>query len=126
MSRSKSEENHQLEHRILLQLFQLIADLRNPEETKIFLEGVLTDVELNTLVKRIAILYCLQQGWSYDQIREALQVSSATIAGMQTKLANDPGAALALKKIQADEWANKWTGKILQWLGVRRYAGTPG
>jgi uncharacterized protein YerC len=119
MQRKKKTVDLQLEQKITLQLYQLLSDLRTPEESKIFLQGLLTDMELNTLVKRIAILYCLQQGWSYEQIREQLKVSSATIASLQGKLNSDSGVILTLRKIHADEWAGKWSSKIMQWLGIR-------
>ena len=68
------------------------------------------------LAKRLAIAYWLKKGRSYQNIKNNLKVSSATIASVQSQMEN-PGFQLALKKIEADEWASNWSKKIKGFVG---------
>jgi hypothetical protein len=45
-----------------------------------------------------------------------LKVSSATIAEVSSSM-KSPGFARALKKIEAEEWANQWVEKIKKFVG---------
>ena len=71
---------------------------------------------LKVLVKRLAIAIFLDKGRSYENIRNILKVSSATIASVNEQMGN-PGIQLALRKIKADEWADEWTEKISGLVG---------
>ena len=92
-------------------LYQLFADLKTPQEAEAILKDILSDVELTTVAKRLAVAYWLANGRSYNNIKDNLKVSSATIATIQTMM-NKPGFKLALKKAEAEEWANQWAEKI--------------
>ena len=122
MQLSKQGVDEHIEQEMLDNFLQIIADIRTPQEAHLFLSGLLTDVELITFIKRIAIVQRLNQGDSYDAIRDLLKVSSATIATMQSR-SNHEGILLALKKIEADKWAEKWTKRILDLLGFRNSTG---
>ena len=92
-------------------LYHVIADLKDGKEIETFLNDFLNESELETFVKRLAVAYWLKKGRSYSNIKENLKVSSATIASIQETI-NKPGIKLALKKLEAEEWANVWSEKI--------------
>lgn len=119
MQLSKQLVDPKVDKQIRNVFFQVVADLRNAEEASVFLQDILTDAELIAIAKRLAIGLQLANGHSYDGIRRQLKVSSATIASIQEKLAHEGGFRLALRKIEADKWANQMTGKIMGWFGVK-------
>ncbi|MEN8253291.1 MAG: Trp family transcriptional regulator [Patescibacteria group bacterium] len=92
--------------------YQLLADLKNKAQVKLFLKDFLTESELNTLANRLAIIKLLNQGKSYAEINKKLKVSSATIAST-ANLLNKKGSKLAIEKIKLDEWVEKIIGKII-------------
>lgn len=108
---SQKNISKNLEKEVLGLLFQLIADLKNPQEAKTLLDDLLSKEELTVFAKRLAIAHYLDRGRSYQNIKDNLKVSSATIASVD-KFRKSPGMMLALKKIEAERWATEWTGKI--------------
>ena len=115
MRTSEKKLNPSLEREIYDTFAQTIADLRDSDETKIFLNDFLNETEYEAFAKRLAIAYWLKKGRSYSNIKENLKVSSATIATVQTMM-NLPGFKLALKKMEAEEWANQWAEKIKKFI----------
>ena len=111
MQASKQKINKNLEKEIFQTLYQLLVDLKTPEEAKSFLEEVLGKSETTALAKRLAIAYFLEHNRSYENIKQNLKVSSATIATVD-KARKSKGFVLALKKIEAEKWASGWAGKI--------------
>ncbi len=107
--------NLSLRNQITKTLAQLLVDLNDIKETNIFLEDFFNEGELETYAKRLAVAYWLKKGRSYSNIRENLKVSSATIASVE-KLMKKSGFVLALKKIEAEEWANVWAEKIQKFV----------
>jgi len=69
----------------------LIADIKNPYEAKEFLGSFLGESE-----------------------QEIIAVSSTTVASIAKQINKGKGFKIALEKIQADEWAEKWSRKISQ------------
>jgi TrpR-related protein YerC/YecD len=112
MQISKRLINKNIEKEVFNIFFQVIADLKDPEEVRVFFEDILGKAELTALAKRLAIAHYLKKGRSYQNIKEVLKVSSATIASVDKMRQKSPGFELALKKIEADRWAEKWSGKI--------------
>lgn len=108
---SQKNINKNLQKEILEIFFQLIADIKNLEESKIILEDLLTKSEVEAIAKRIAIASYLDKNRSYQNIKDNLKVSSATIASVD-KQKKSNGYKLALKKNEADQWASEWAGKI--------------
>lgn len=108
---SKQNINKNLEKEIFELFFQLIADLKTAEEARLVLEDVLEKTELSVLAKRLAVAYYLEKGRSYQNIKDNLCVSSATIASIDKK-SKSPGYQIALKKIEAEQWASQWADKI--------------
>ena len=108
---SEKSLNTSLKREIETVFVQTIADLRDLGETKTFLTNFFNESEYESFAKRLAIAYWLKKGRSYSNIKDNLKVSSATIATIQNMIAK-PGFKLALKKIEAEEWANQWAEKI--------------
>jgi TrpR-related protein YerC/YecD len=108
---SSEKLNESLKKQITQEFVQTLLDLKTDEEVKIFLKDFFNDSELDTFAKRLAVAYWLKKGRSYNNIKDNLKVSSATIATVQSTI-NTPGMKLALKKMEAEEWANKWSEKI--------------
>lgn len=103
--------NPSLERQIQKTLAQVIVDINSPKEAERFLKDFFTKAELQVFSKRFAIIYWLKKQRSYENIKRNLKVSSATIADM-TRLLKKEGIKNAIKKMEAEEWANKWVEKI--------------
>lgn len=112
---SKNRVNHSLQKELFQTLYQAIADLKTPQEVEAFLNSFLSKSEHQTLAKRVAVAYWLNKNRSYENIRENLKVSSASIASIQQGMQSE-GVRIALQKIKAEEWANVWTDKIQKFL----------
>ncbi len=113
MRASKNKLNPKVERRFFETFYQLLADFQKKEETEIFLKNFLTRSELLTLSKRLAVSLMLEKGLSYAKIKERVKVSSATIASVAEMMQKKPkGFALALKRIEAEDWADKTAQKI--------------
>ena len=108
---SKQKVNVTLQKQLFQVLFQLIADIKSPQEAEIVLKDLLSDVELTTVAKRISVAYWLSNNRSYTNIKDNLKVSSASISDIQRDL-KKPGWKLVLAKITADEWATAWEQRI--------------
>lgn len=108
--------NPELKEEILNMLPQLLADLRNPTDTKTFLNSFLSEKELEVFSKRLAIIYWLKKGRSYHTIKNEIKVSSATIASIQDTL-HRPGIELAVKILEANEWASKLSDRLKKIVG---------
>lgn len=102
-----------LESEIRQALLQMIADVRTPEEADTLISDLLTETEQLAVAKRLAVALFLTQGKSYEEIKQNLKVSSATVAKVQESLSQN-GIKLALNKVHADEWAGVWAAKISQ------------
>lgn len=110
---SRTEINKNLRKEIIEIFCQLIADLKNPEEVRTFLDDLLSKTELEVIAKRVTIAHYLEKGRSYQNIKNNLKASSATIASVD-KMRASKGFQLALRKIEAERWASEWAGKIEQ------------
>ena len=118
MQISKQRVNAILERQLFQTLYQLFADLKTPQEVEAVLKDILSDVELTTVAKRLAVAYWLANGRSYNNIKDNLKVSSASISDIQQGLKR-PGWKLALAKVTADEWATHWEQKIKKMIGQK-------
>ena len=115
MQISKQKVNAVLEKQLYKTLWQLLADIKNPQEAEVLIGDLLSATELSTLAKRLAVAYWLSKKRSYENIKVNLKVSSATVADVQKQLKR-PGWKLAIQKVTADEWANVWEQKIKGFL----------
>jgi len=115
MRTSEKILNPSLKKQIEAIYVQTITDLKEISETKIFLTDFFNESENEAFSKRLAIAYWLKKGRSYNNIKENLKVSSATIASVQAAMGKS-GFKLALKKIEAEEWAAQWAEKIKKFV----------
>jgi len=97
--------------------YGIMAELGTPEEVKTVLADVLTEGERMAILKRLGIAVYLDKGRSYEDVKNNIKVSSATIASVAENLGNS-GWQEMIKRIKAEEWASEWTNKISK--GIRR------
>jgi len=116
MQVSKQKLNQTIAKQIYSIFYQLLVDLKNPTEAQTLMQDLLSVTEHEVIAKRVAIAIFLDKGRSYENIKNTLKVSSATIASVQERMGN-PGMQLALQKIKAEEWADAWAGKISSLVG---------
>lgn len=120
MQVSKKQVNPNLKKQIYQLLYQVLADIRSKKEAEIFLNEVLTETELEMLAKRLGVAYYLDKGRSYSNIKTNLRLSSATISAVAEQMRKGRGFEIALSKIRAEEWADKWAKKISKRLKGKR------
>lgn len=117
MQVSKDKVNKKVKQDINEQFWQTIADLKTKKNAEVFLTDFLTKTEHTVLTKRLAIAVYLERGSSYEEIKEDLKVSSATIASLDKMMhQHSSGFTLALKRIEAEAWATKLAKKITKFL----------
>jgi len=107
-----------VEKEILHYLFLVFADAKNPAEVEEMFRGILTEAELISVAKRIAAAKYLEDGLSYGEIKNRLNISSATVSQIQAQAPKNLGFQIALNKIKEDEWASKWEKRIKNWLRI--------
>lgn len=112
MQISKKHLNQNLKNQIYKLLYQVITDIQNPNEARVLLESFLSKNELEVITRRLGIAYFLDKGKSYTNIKDNLAVSSTTVAAVAKDMKTKKGFKVALGKIRAEEWANKWSKKI--------------
>ncbi len=108
--------NPTLKKQIERTLALAINELKNEKEVINFLKDFLTVKELETLSKRFSVAYWLTKKRNYANIQNNLKVSSATIADGRELIKKD-SIRKALKRVDADEWADKWSVKIKKLWG---------
>jgi uncharacterized protein YerC len=103
---------HTILKRQLLKTFsQMINDLSNPGEVETFLTDFFSDAELETYIKRISAAYWTKKGRDDKNIILNLQASVKDLDAAKVFL-KKKGGKLAIKKMEAEEWANVWSEKI--------------
>lgn len=113
---NKKQINPTLKKELVRTFAQVIADIKNKEEAIDFIQDFFEETEIEVFTKRLAIAYWLKKGRSYSNIKQNLKASSATIADI-SNIAKRKGFQLALKKIEAEEWAELWAKKIKKITG---------
>lgn len=98
-------------------LYGILAELSTPEEIKMVLGDILTEAEVTSVIKRLGIAVYLDKGRSYEDVKNNIKVSSATIASVAEHLGN-PGWQEMIKRIKAEQWASEWTDKITK--GIKK------
>lgn len=111
MQVSKQKMNRLLGKQLDRTVYQMISDIKRVDESERILGGILSPTELATVIKRVGIAYWLHKGRSYENIKNNLKVSSASISEIQRQI-KTPGWQLTLKYLEAEEWANVWEQKI--------------
>lgn len=100
-----------LQKEITNTFFQTLEDIKNKEDLAIFFGDFFTKKEFEIFTKRLAIAYWLKKKRDYENIKTNLQVTTKEIDEVKNKL-DSKGYKLALKKMEAEEWANVWSEKI--------------
>ena len=103
--------NPSLKRQLLRTFAQMIDDLKDPKEIETFLTDFFDDAELEKYIKRISIAYWLKKGRDKENIKTNLQATTKEISQAGDLLKTE-GVKLALKKIEAEEFANVWSEKI--------------
>ncbi|MGA2910424.1 MAG: Trp family transcriptional regulator [Candidatus Microgenomates bacterium] len=103
--------NSSLKRQLLRTFAQMMDDLKDKKEIEKFLTDFFDDAELEKYIKRLAIAYWLKKGRDNENIKRNLKATPKEISEAQKSLKKD-GIKLALKKIEAEEWANQWSEKI--------------
>lgn len=89
----------------------MVKDLKNPTEVEKFLTDFFDEDELEKYVKRLAVAYWIKKGRDSENIKRNLSATPKEIVNAQGLLKKD-GVKLAIKNIEAEEWANQWVEKI--------------
>lgn len=111
MTQTQNKLNESLKKQVIREFAQTITDLKDINEVTTFINDFFSEDELETFAKRLAVAYWLKKSRSAQNIKDNLKVTSATIASVQ-KIIDTNGIKLALKKMEAEEWANIWSEKI--------------
>lgn len=119
MQVSTQKVNKTLENQIRQMLIGSLCEIEDPRQMEMVLGDLLTETERVAILKRLGIAIYLDKGRSYEDIKNNLKVSSATIATVSEGLANE-GFSHLIKMIKADEWAEAWTNRITK--GIRKFA----
>lgn len=114
MQISKKKISPTAKNQIYNLLYKVITDIKNPYEAKEFLGSFLGENEQEVISRRLGIAYLLNKGKTYSFIKKNLAVSSTTVATIAKQINKGKGFKVALEKIKADEWAEKWAKKISQ------------
>jgi uncharacterized protein YerC len=117
MQLSNNPLNKNIEKQLSGMMYGILAELRTPEEIKTVLGDILTEGERMAILKRLGIAVYLDKGRNYEDIKNNIKVSSATIASVAENIGN-PGWQEMIRRIKAEEWATEWTNKISR--GIKR------
>lgn len=116
MQLSTNPLNKNIEKQLSEMFFGILSELKTPEEIKLVLGDILTEAELTSAIKRLGIAVYLDKGRSYEDVKNNIKVSSATIASVAERLGN-PGWQEVIRRIKAEQWASEWTEKISAKVG---------
>ncbi len=84
--------------------FKSFARLSDPSDIQKFFFALLSPVEQTMLAKRLAIALLLSKGWSYESIKQTLNVSQETIARVNMSFNyKGEGYQMVIKKMLRDE-----------------------
>lgn len=77
-----SDNVHQLKEK----LYDIITQLKTPDEVEEFLKDLCTNKEIEQMAQRIKAAELIAEGKTYNQITDELDISSATIARVSQAL----------------------------------------
>jgi uncharacterized protein YerC len=103
--------NPSLKRQLLRTFVQMVEDLKDKKEIEKFLTDFFDEAEFEKYIKRLAIAYWLKKGRDIENIERNLLATPKEIAEAAGSLKKE-GIKLALKKIEAEEFANVWVEKI--------------
>ncbi len=118
MQTSSKKLSKKYQRSITQQFITLLSDLRHPTECEYFFTSFLTTTEQSVFSKRLGIVWMLYQNKSYKDIKRKLKVSSATISSIANQM-DEPGIQLLIDKLRADDWAHRWSKKIMGFFKLK-------
>lgn len=97
--------------------WELLANIKSPQEVKIFIEDFLSPTEKVMLAKRIAISILLTKGYNHRSISRILKVSTTTVASIAKFLnLKTPGYQLLIKKYSQKESTREFIKELERYL----------
>jgi len=111
MQLSANPLNKTIEKQLSDMLYGVLAEMKSPEEIKMVMSDLLTEAERTSTMKRLGIALYLDKGRNYEDVKNNIKVSSATIASVAGALGNQ-GWQEMIRRIKAEEWAEEWTNKL--------------
>lgn len=100
---SKRKIQPEIELRIYETLWEAFSKLNSSSEIKSFLGDLLSPIEKIMIAKRLAIAALLSRKYDYENIKDLLKVSSATISKVSITLNFNKGYRLAIEKVARSE-----------------------
>lgn len=96
---SKKVLNPKITQRLFENFWEMLANIKNPNDIKIFLEDFLSPTEKIMLAKRMAIAILFSKNYDHRSIASILKVSTSTVNNIARQLAiQTPGYQLLIKK----------------------------
>lgn len=90
-------EQNQKQHR-MEQLYQLLAQIRDPEDIRSLLEDLCTRKEVENMAERVYAARLLMDGNTYSQVMAQADISSATLSRVSRCVQYGSGYSRLLKK----------------------------
>lgn len=114
---SKRIMDKDIEERMFEIFWRVFAGIKSSEEARKFWRSFISDVELLMLAKRLGIALMLAKEYSYQEIKDALKVSSTTIMGVAVRYRmGGRGLVPALQRILKDEKSENFMDNIEEFL----------
>lgn len=85
-------------HNKIEELYQLIADTRDPEQIRALFEDLCTRKEIENMAERIFAARLLMEGKTYNQVIAQANISSATLSRVSRCVQYGQGYSQLLKK----------------------------
>lgn len=79
-------------------LYQLIADIRDPEQIRALFDDLCTRKEIDNMAERIFAAKLLMEGNTYNQVMAQADISSATLSRVSRCVQYGSGYSRLLKK----------------------------
>ncbi|MGA3291694.1 MAG: hypothetical protein ABSC49_00940 [Candidatus Microgenomates bacterium] len=102
--------NSSLQKTLKQTFLQLIEDLKDKKEIDSVLEDLMEN-DYEKLIKKLAVVYWIRKKRPDDIIQNNLGVTDKYIKDVK-KIMEKPGIKLAIKYMEAEEWANVWAKRI--------------
>lgn len=103
--------NHSLRDTINNTFLQTVEDLKDKKSFESFFKDLLGEADYEKLIKKLAVIYWIRKKRPADIIKNNLQVSEKDIK-VAEDLMDKKGIKLAIKYMEAEEFANVWSEKI--------------
>ena len=108
---SKLHINKNVYRDLVDSFIDLIANLREKDQIKRFLDDFLTVEEKLMLSKRLVLAFMVEQKYSWDEIQDNLKVSKTTINLMKHRLSRRRGMLIGINNLVKVDSAGKHKNK---------------